>query len=107
MPYSRPIALDEMKECIAAQGTELRPGDIVLVRTGFVGAVTRLSQEEQIQLASTGHVKAAGVKQGDDVLAWVWDSKFVSFWIRLASSLENADHCTPANVYRPPSEVTL
>jgi hypothetical protein len=75
---SRPITLDELKEAAAAQKTELRAGDIVLVRTGFVGAVTRLSQEEQIQLASTGHVKAAGVKQGDDVLAWLWDSKFVS-----------------------------
>lgn len=78
MVHSRPITLEEMKECLAAQGTELKSGDIVLLRTGFVGAVSRLTQEQQVQLAATGHVQAAGVKQGDDVLAWLWDSQFVS-----------------------------
>lgn len=69
----------------------------MLLRTGFVGAVTRLTKEEQVQLASAGHVKAAGVKQGDDVLAWLWDSKLVSLsrqtacvGITLTSSLKTS-----------------
>ena len=32
-----PIEPDEIAECLAAQGTELQPGDVLLLRTGWVG----------------------------------------------------------------------
>lgn len=54
-----------------------------------MGSVSRLSHEDQVKLADGAHVKAAGVKQGEDVLAWLWDNKFVSWHANQNMSLHD------------------
>jgi kynurenine formamidase len=63
--------LDEVAE---AQGVELRPGDIVMFRTG-VGAWLR-EEAERIELSTTPRrpeYAGPGLDQGDASLAWLWN----------------------------------
>lgn len=72
---SHSITLDELKACLAAQGTELRFGDIIFTRTGFLATHATKSESELIDLHHTfPKHKFGGVEQSEDVLRWVWEN---------------------------------
>jgi hypothetical protein len=65
---------------LAAQGTELRPGDVLLLRTGWLGWYLALSDEERAGLVGTLHkgeggLECAGFDGGRDVAGWLWDHR--------------------------------
>jgi kynurenine formamidase len=74
LPEKYSISADELRACAAAQGVELRAGDVLLVRTGF-GA---LWHDEETYLRAAGVAKsgtlwAAGhgvVAVGADNMSW-------------------------------------
>ena len=60
-----PIEPDELAECLAAQGTESRTGDILLMRTGWTGWYEQLSPDRRAALAEVGALRTPGLRSGE------------------------------------------
>jgi kynurenine formamidase len=73
----RPIPAALLDEVAAAQKVELRPGDIVMFRTGVAGWLKREAQrglEDELRQGYSG----PGLDQGDASLAWIWDHQLAA-----------------------------
>jgi kynurenine formamidase len=68
---SQTITTDELDATLAAQGVEIEPGDVLLLRTGWVAWYR--STDEATRQALPGALKAPGLRPGDDMLQWLWD----------------------------------
>jgi kynurenine formamidase len=74
LPPDSSVGADELSACAAAQGVEVRPGDVLLVRTGF----GPFWNDEPKYLAATGIAKSGSiwaaerkvVAVGADNMAW-------------------------------------
>ncbi|QSS60471.1 hypothetical protein I7I51_05271 [Histoplasma capsulatum] len=99
-PYSpHAITFEELQKCGKAQGIDIRPesqggdikvGDLLLIRSGFVEAYYKRSPEERTRLALRGHSSGddktesgeeeeyAGVAQEEAVLDWLHDCYFAA-----------------------------
>ncbi|KAI4598949.1 hypothetical protein KJ359_002364 [Pestalotiopsis sp. 9143b] len=69
---STSIPLSDLKACLEFQGTELRFGDILIIRSGFMAQHARKTQPE-----ITAHQQVhrfVGLEQSEDVLRWIWDN---------------------------------
>lgn len=77
---STPIGVDLLEETLAAQGTTLARGDLLLVRTDYW----------RHRLAHPGRRGHAGLEQSEEVLAWLWDHR-----IPLVASDNVALECSP------------
>lgn len=92
-PYEYyPISFEELKHCAADQGIDIRPaaqggdikiGDILFVRTGWVEAYHSKSPAERNELAVRPHAlgkddgqRFAGLSQEERMLDWLHDSYF-------------------------------
>jgi hypothetical protein len=80
---AEPISPADLDAVLAAQGTELRAGDLLLVRTDYVRHLRERAP------ATGGHVHA-GLVQSHDTLAWLWDHR-----IPLVASDNGAVECMP------------
>ena len=77
----RPIAYDtpdpiepgEIAECLAAQGTVLEEGDVLLMRTGWIGWYSTLSESERRDLSSVSGLVAPGLRSGELLAETLWD----------------------------------
>ncbi len=67
--------LDELEAALAAQKTELTPGTILLVRTGWMEAYEALSPEEKRAIAPFDKIRSIGVEPSRRVAAWLWDHR--------------------------------
>lgn len=92
------ITFDELQKCGKAQGIDIRPesqggdikvGDILMVRSGFVEKYHELPTEKRNALATRGHaieaagaaedqLSFAGVAQEEANIDWLHDSYFAS-----------------------------
>ena len=66
------IEADELREIAARQQVELRPGDVICLRTGWIGAYRGLDaagREAQAQAA-----RVSGLAGSEDVARLLWDS---------------------------------
>jgi kynurenine formamidase len=70
---ARAITLAELTATIEAQGSELRPGDMLLLRTGWLASV--LGQSDEQRMRFRGSMASAGLEQSEDLLAWLWDEQ--------------------------------
>jgi kynurenine formamidase len=66
--------LDDLKNALKAQRTELKPGSILLVRTGWMGAYLKSSADEKRAMAPLNKLKACGVEATREMVAWMWDN---------------------------------
>jgi kynurenine formamidase len=73
--YDLSDAIDpgEIVECLAAQGTELAEGDILLVRTGWVEWYQRQATDVQVRLGDVGQLQAPGFASGDELARTLWN----------------------------------
>lgn len=74
---SQPIRLDHLKAVAESQGTEIKFGDILLIRSGYCKAFQEKSKENQSELESLSKVSPpnfVGVEQSEQVLEWVWNN---------------------------------
>jgi hypothetical protein len=71
------IPLVNIKKCISAQGLEIRKGDILLIRSGFISAYSKLDDSAR-ELTASVHPNHnfAGVEQCETVLEWIWNEQF-------------------------------
>jgi len=67
-------SLDDLKNALKAQGGELKPGSILLVRTGWMQAYLAASEQERREMAPINKLKACGVDDSREMVAWLWDN---------------------------------
>ncbi|KIX07495.1 uncharacterized protein Z518_02148 [Rhinocladiella mackenziei CBS 650.93] len=67
-----PTPLEHLKAVLKWQGTDVRFGDILVLRTGFVAAYNAASEDERRAVSKS--VKGSGVEQSEEALAWLWEN---------------------------------
>ena len=67
--------LEDLQGALKAQGTQLKPGGILLVRTGWMEAYVKSSDEEKQAMAPMEDLKACGVETSRALAAWLWDNR--------------------------------
>jgi hypothetical protein len=70
-PYA--ITADDLELARRAGGVEYEPGDVLLVRTGFLGWYASLDEDVQLRLAGDGCVQAAGLAHVEATARYLWD----------------------------------
>lgn len=70
---SDPIEPGEIAECLAAQGTDLHEGDILLVRTGWLAWYQTQSTDARAALAEVSGLRAPGFRSGELLAETLWD----------------------------------
>jgi len=67
------IEIDELMATLDAQGVTIEVGDILLLRTGWVGWYRSLDPGERAGLAERAHVPACGLQRGVASARALWD----------------------------------
>lgn len=67
------IKLSWLQECLAEQGTQVRYGDILIVRSGFMTAYRQLTPDRLAAKTKESPPGMGGVAQSLDALRWIWD----------------------------------
>ncbi|RFN47834.1 hypothetical protein FIE12Z_7909 [Fusarium flagelliforme] len=73
---TKPITVTTLKKVAESQGTTIRQGDILFIRTGWVRAYDKLSDEECKTLADHKVPPAHGIESSEETLRWLWDQGF-------------------------------
>ena len=68
-----PIEASDVLGALAAQGTELRDGDVLLLRTGWVDWYETLDADARTALAGGAGFRAPGLRPGEDTAEFLWD----------------------------------
>jgi hypothetical protein len=68
-----PITIADIEVCLASQSTRLEPGDILLIRFGWVAWYDLASAETRRQLSTTDLFPCCGLANREETAAWVWD----------------------------------
>jgi kynurenine formamidase len=68
-----PIEPGELAECLAAQHTSLQQGDILLMRTGWVGWYEQQPDDVRARLARTGEMASPGLRSGEALAETLWN----------------------------------
>ena len=66
-----PIEPGELAETASAQGVEIREGDVLLIRTGWITWYT--AQSAEVRSALAGDLKAPGLRPGEATARTLWD----------------------------------
>lgn len=72
------ISAAQLQAAAAWQGLQFEPGDILLLRTGWIEWYSGLNETERTALARLGALQAAGLEQGDASLRFLWDQHFAA-----------------------------
>lgn len=70
------IALEDLWETLREQKTELRAGDVLLVRIGWTKAYLAMSPEQKEALAA--RTKSPGIEGTARTAKWLWDSRIAA-----------------------------
>jgi hypothetical protein len=70
---SDPIEPGELAECLAAQGTALEVGDVLLVRTGWIGWYEQQPASVRTALGDPAVLRTPGLRSGEDLARTLWD----------------------------------
>lgn len=68
-----PIEPGELLACLAAQGTDVEPGDVLLLRTGWLGWYRTLDDDGRRRLGALENLAAPGLRPGTGTAAMLWD----------------------------------
>ncbi len=67
--------IDDLEGAVSAQGVELRPGDILLVRTGWMQHYLASSQEAKTTMGTAEGLTSIGLDHGREMAGWLWDHR--------------------------------
>jgi hypothetical protein len=73
-----PIEPGELVECLAAQGTVLEGGDVLVLRTGWVGWYEGLTDAERAALAEADSFAAPGLTPGEETARVLWNLRLAA-----------------------------
>jgi hypothetical protein len=68
------IPLKHLKAVLESQGTELKFGDILIIRSGYMHSYNQKSKQEIAELAKAQPPAFAGVEQSEEMLQWIWEN---------------------------------
>jgi kynurenine formamidase len=75
-PLSRDVyTLAELQAALESQGTVLKPGSILLVRTGWMETYESLSAEGKAAVAPMETFAAAGIEASRAMVEWLWNNR--------------------------------
>lgn len=72
------ISVDTLKDVATSQGTELKQGDILFIRSGWIQAFSQLTDSEAIELAEIPSPPAIGLESSEKSLRWLWETGFAA-----------------------------
>ncbi len=67
------ISLELLEQTAASQGTVLRLGDILMVRTGWLGWYRALNADDKARVGTAQTMCCPGLAAGRDIAEWLWD----------------------------------
>jgi kynurenine formamidase len=67
--------LAELKAVLEHQGSALKPGTILLVRTGWMESYEKATAEEKRELAPMEKIRSAGIEASREMVAWLWNNR--------------------------------
>lgn len=70
------ITIKDLEAVAEQQGTTFKEGDILIVRSGFTGALTKMNAEEQDKALGTH--KTVGVEGNEEAAKWIWNKHFAA-----------------------------
>jgi hypothetical protein len=70
---AHPFAVADLTGALAAQGVELRAGDVLCIRTGWTAAYRELGRQDRVGYAE--RPSFAGLHAGEDTARFVWDAQ--------------------------------
>lgn len=68
-----PIPFDEVVETLNSQGSDVRPGDVLLVRTGWLGWYETLEEADRESLAEMSNFACPGLAPGEESARGIWN----------------------------------
>ena len=75
-PLSKSIySLEDLQGALKAQGTQLKPGGILLVHTGWMQAYLKAPADQKREMAPIKALKACGIEASREMAAWLWDNR--------------------------------
>jgi kynurenine formamidase len=72
------IPLSVIKQIAQESGIKFQPGDIFILRTGFVKGYNQASQEKRKELAERTPPQFCGIGQGRETTEWLWERQFAA-----------------------------
>jgi kynurenine formamidase len=104
MDRADPITASDLRETLAWQGTRIKIGDILLIRTGWVGWYSALDATERQAVEAAG-CTSPGLEQSEETCRYLWNlhiaaaaSDNTSFE---AAPFQPVDHIDPASLADP------
>ncbi len=68
-------SLKDLQDALKAQAGQLKPGSILLVRTGWMQAYEKSSAAEKTAMAPLEVLKACGIDPSREMVGWLWDNR--------------------------------
>lgn len=68
------IGLGQLKVVAKAQGTEIKFGDILIIKSGYTAAFNNLTKDQVEAYASVVPPPLSGVEQSEQLLEWIWNN---------------------------------
>ncbi|KAH7253623.1 putative cyclase-domain-containing protein [Fusarium redolens] len=75
---TKSITVSTLKEVAKSQGKTFQQGDILFIRTGWVRAYDKLSDDECKTLADYKVPPAHGIESSEETLRWLWEQDFAA-----------------------------
>ncbi len=75
---SEKYSLADLKEALVAQGAELKPGTILLIRTGWMQAYLAASPKDKAAMAPLEGLKSCGIDDSREMVEWFWDNRLAA-----------------------------
>jgi kynurenine formamidase len=69
------LTLADLKGALEHQGTSIKPGTILLVRTGWMETYEQCTPEQKRDLAPFDRIKSTGIEASRELAAWLWDHR--------------------------------
>lgn len=73
---SNEITVEDIEKVAQNQGVQFKPGDVLIIRSGFTEGLTGVSEEKQAELL--GAHRACGVSGNTETAKWFWNKHFAA-----------------------------
>lgn len=76
---SHGFTVEDLERARVAAGVEFAPGDVVLIRTGFLEWYGSLDEREREHIADRQVLRACGIEHTEEMARYAWNSHAVAF----------------------------